>query len=72
MRPEIAVAQRMRGFERAGMVAAQAGQRRRIVAGAILCRRLLRGGRGDEAWQGCAGRGSADAERGAVEKVVVV
>ena len=46
LRPEIAVAQAVRGFKCAGMTAAQPGQRRRIIAGRVLRRRSVgKGGR---------------------------
>ncbi len=42
LRPEIAVAQRVRRFESPRMAAAQAGERRRIISGRVLGRRRPR------------------------------
>ena len=67
--PKIGVAQRVRGFETARIVAAQPGQRWRIIARRILCRGFFRDRCGDKAGQKCAGRGTANGDRHAVEKV---
>ena len=67
VRPEIAIAQRVRGLETARMIAAQPGQRRRIIAGGILRGRAL--GRGHERRQEPAGDSAAGGDGDAIDKV---
>jgi hypothetical protein len=69
LRPEIAVAQAVSGFETADMTPAQPGQCRRIVAGAVLrCRWGRLGGCGRPGEQ-AAGDTAANGHGDAIEKI---
>ena len=68
-RPETGLAQRMRGLEAARMAATQPSQRRRIIAGGILCRGFLRRRRSGERGRNHAARRSPDGERYAIQKI---
>src|SRR5580704_8917717 len=69
LRPKIAVAQAVRGFKRAGMAAAQPRQRRRIVTGRVLQRRLGSEGSRDSVGGQPGGGGAAHGNWDAIEKV---
>jgi hypothetical protein len=68
-RPETGLAQRMRGLEAARMAATQPSQRRRIIAGGILCRGFPRSRRSGERGRNQAARRSPDGERYAIQKI---
>ena len=68
-RPEIGIAQGMRNLETSRMIAAQSGQRRRIISARILRRACLGGGGSEQSGRKFAGGRAARGNGDTVEKI---